>query len=263
MDQSWPILLFSKSVLKQNKYKEIVKFLGQAQELNCLDIGSDNGVMSYLLRKRGGIWKSADLDPRAVESIRALVKEGAYLITGSKTPFHDNEFDRVVVIDLLEHLEKDDECIPELYRIMKPGGEIIIHVPHLKNSLLRKFRLAIGQTDEKHGHVRPGYTAKSLEALLGSKFTILAQHTYSKFFSEFIDTLVTQGLRLFKKEKSSKGVLVIEEDLKKYKKMFKIYSLIYPIFWFFSKLDALLFWCSGYMLIAKAKTNKLLKSSES
>ena len=256
MDQNWPILLFSKSVLKQNKYKEIVQLLGYTQGLNCLDIGSDNGVISYLLRKRGGIWKSADLDSRAVESIQALVKENVYLITGSKTPFRDNEFDKVVVIDLLEHVQKDHECIQELYRIIKPGGEIIIHVPHLKNSFLRKFRLAIGQTDEKHGHVRAGYTEKTLEALLGAQFTILSRHTYSKFFSEFIDTLVTQGLRLFKKEKSSKGVLVVEEDLKKYKKMFKIYSLIYPMLWFFSKLDALLFWRSGYMLIAKAKINK-------
>ncbi|PSO97333.1 MAG: hypothetical protein BRC51_17305, partial [Cyanobacteria bacterium SW_12_48_29] len=53
MDQNWSVLLFSKSVLKQRKFKEITEFLGETNDLHCLDIGSDNGVISYLLRKRG------------------------------------------------------------------------------------------------------------------------------------------------------------------------------------------------------------------
>jgi hypothetical protein len=32
--------------------------------------------------------------------------------------------------------------------------------------------------------------------------------------------------------------------------------VLFPIVWIFCKLDALLFWCGGYMLIAKATANK-------
>ena len=41
--------------------------------LRCLDLGSDNGVVSLLLRERGGSWASGDLTEEAVASIRSLV----------------------------------------------------------------------------------------------------------------------------------------------------------------------------------------------
>jgi ubiquinone/menaquinone biosynthesis C-methylase UbiE len=257
-EQSWSVLLFNKSVLKQRKFKEITELLGETSDLRCLDLGADNGVISYLLRERGGSWKSADLDEQAVCLIRQLVKEDVFQINGISTTFNDNEFDRVVIVDLLEHIETEREFIDELFRIIKPGGELIINVPHIKNSLLRKVRLAIGQTDEKHGHLRPGYTVEQLAVLLKDKFQIVNHKSYSKFFSEFIDTLINFGLSLVKKGENSskKEILVTEKDISKYQKMFKVYSVIYPVFWVWSKLDTLLFWRSGYMLIVKAKINK-------
>lgn len=256
---NWHIALFNKSVLKQNKFKEIDTFLGNPEGLHCLDIGSDNGVVSYLLRKKGGIWKSADLDPVAVSSIQNLVGTDVFQIDGSKTPFAENEFDKIVIVDFLEHIPDDRAFLNEAFRILRPDGELIINAPHLRNTPLRKFRLAVGQTDEKHGHLRPGYTVPQLASMLGDKFTVVSHNTYSKFFSELIDIFVTFSYGLLKGEEASvsqKGVLVTGGDMKKYKKQFLVYSVLYPFFWSFSKLDNLLSPDSGYMLILKAKTNK-------
>lgn len=256
----WPIRLFNRSVLKQQKYNELVAMIGPSQGLACLDIGSDNGVISYLLRERGGRWKSADLDPQAVASIRELVGEEVYRLDGGRTPFRDNEFDGVVIVDFLEHISDDRGFVAELARIIKPGGFVIANVPHLKPSLLRRFRLAIGQTDEKHGHLRPGYSIESLRALLGDQFVIERHHTYSRFFAEAIDTLVVYAVSLLKRKKgdahTQKGLLVTGNDMKAYQSMFRLYSLIYPIIWLVSRLDALLFFRSGYMLIARARLQK-------
>jgi SAM-dependent methyltransferase len=258
IEHNWPVLLFSKSVLKQQKFEKITGLLGETAHLHCLDIGSDNGVISYLLRARGGTWKSADLDATAVASIYDLVKHNAFQIDGRRTPFHDAEFDRVVIVDFLEHIPTDQEFIDELFRIIKPDGELIVNVPHVKNSLLRKLRVLIGQTDEKHGHLRPGYTLESLATLLAPKFIIVSSMTYSKFFSECIDTLITLAFGLLKnKNKSSaKGTLVIKSDLVRYKKMFTFYSYLYPFVWCLAKLDKLLVWHSGYTLIVKAKVGE-------
>ena len=254
----WPLRLFSRSVLKQRKFREITDLLDDTRNLHCLDIGGDSGVISYLLRIRGGAWKSADLGDEAVWSIRSLVGADVFKINGSLSPFDENEFDRVVIVDFLEHIETDKEFVDELFRIMKPSGELIINVPNIKNSLLRKARLLVGQTDEKHGHVRPGYTLDDLVTLLGSKFSILCYRTYSKFFSECIDSCITLGVNLLKKGKSAseKGMIVTEGDLDQYRKAFHLYSIIYPVIWIIAKCDALLPCCQGYMLIAKARCNK-------
>jgi ubiquinone/menaquinone biosynthesis C-methylase UbiE len=259
VEQNWPIKLFNKSVQKQQKYKELCGMLGPVDGRHCLDIGSDNGVISYLFRQQGGTWKSADLDTHTVESIRGLVGEDVYQLDGGTTPFMEDEFDAVVIVDFLEHIPNDAEFVQELHRIIKPGGSLIINVPHQKDSLLRRFRNLIGQTDEQHGHLRPGYTPESLRALAEDCFTIQTQHTYSKFFSEFIDTMIVFGVSLLKRgkgEHSQKGNVVTGQDMSDYGKMFKLFSLIYPVVWVFSRLDHLLFFRSGYMLIARAQVNK-------
>ncbi|HBP87449.1 MAG TPA: class I SAM-dependent methyltransferase [Nitrospirales bacterium] len=254
----WPIRLFNKSVLKQRKYKEITEALGETAQLQCLDIGADNGVISYLLRQRGGHWKSADLDQTTVEAIQELIHEPVFRINDRTTPFADNEFDRVAVIDFLEHIPDDEAFIRELHRIVKPDGQVILNVPHIKTSLLRKIRLAIGQTDEKHGHLRPGYTPGDINRILGKQFQVLSEKTYSKFFSECIDTLITCAFDVLKKGKrtSAKGIVVTGKDLQRYQKVFTMYSVLYPFIWIISKLDHLLFFSSGYMLLVIAQNKK-------
>lgn len=254
----WPLRLFKKSVLKQRKYKELTEALGETSTLQCLDIGADNGVISYLLRQRGGHWKSADLDQTTVEAIQDLIHERVFQIDDRPTPFADNEFDRVAVIDFLEHIPNDEAFIRELHRIVKPHGRVVLNVPHIKPTLLRKIRLAIGQTDEKHGHLRPGYTPEDINRILGDHFQVVSEKTYSKFFSECIDTLITFAFDLLKRGKrtSAKGLVVTGKDLKQYQKVFTMYSLLYPIIWTISKLDTALFFTSGYMLLVVAQNKK-------
>jgi SAM-dependent methyltransferase len=245
-------------VLKQTKFREITELLGSTDGLDCLDVGGDNGVISYLLRRRGGMWKSADLDGTAVRAIRELVGDSVFQIDGGRTCFNNDEFDRVVIVDFLEHIHSDAEFAQELFRILKPNGELIVNVPYVKKSLLRKLRHAIGETDEKHGHVRPGYTADGLTRLLHGRFKIVFCKTYSKFFSESIDTFLTLAVSWTKKDDlaSSKGLLVTGRDLSGHRKMFRLYTFVYPFLWLMAKLDLLLFWTSGYMLIVKAKVEK-------
>jgi SAM-dependent methyltransferase len=264
METDWAIKLFNKSVLKQRKFKQITTFLGPTKKLHCLDIGGDNGAISYMLRGYGGDWASADLDPTSVDSIRNLVHTNVYQIDGSSTPFHSNEFDRVAIVDFLEHIQNDERFMAELYRILKPGGVLVVNVPNIKNGLLRRLRNALGQTDEKHGHLRPGYTLDSLEALFGDKFILIKSATYSKFFSELIDIVVVGIVSIVKRDKhenSKKGMIVTVQDIEGSSSVFRYYSLVYPFIKLFSMLDALLFFRSGYMLIASAQVNKFQKSA--
>lgn len=249
--EPWALALFRRSVLKQRKVAEIAGLLGPTDGLRCLDLGSDNGVVSLLLRRAGGRWASGDLTGEAVASIRELVGTEVHQVAGDRLPFADAEFDRVVVVDMLEHVPDDAAFLDELARVTRPGGRLIVNTPHAKDSTLRRLRHALGQTDEKHGHVRPGYTPEGLRRLFGTRFLLETHHTYSRFFSEVVDTGIQWGVERLGKKGSAKGLVVTGQDVRKHRRMFQAYSALYPVVWGFSRLDALVP-ASGYMLIARA-----------
>ncbi len=250
--RDWALALYRRSALKQRKVEEIVRALGPAEGLRCLDLGSDNGVVSLLLRERGGSWASGDLTEEAAGSIRSLVEHDVHLVAADCLPFPDAAFDRVVVVDMLEHAPDEAAFARELARVTKPGGRLVVNTPHLKRTALRRLRHALGQTDEKHGHLRPGYTPERLRELLSPAFELTAHRTYSRFFSEAVDTALNWGIERLGKQSSAKGMVVTGGDLARHRKAFRTYSLIYPFVWMVTRLDGLVP-ASGYMLIATAR----------
>jgi SAM-dependent methyltransferase len=48
---------------------------------------------------------------------------------GRKLPFEDHAFDSIFSSETFEHVFNLEEMIPELYRVLKPGGQMLITVP--------------------------------------------------------------------------------------------------------------------------------------
>src|SRR5687768_1544266 len=173
-----------------------------------------------MLRRRGGRWASGDLTDESVASIRELVGTDVHRVEGAALPFPDAEFDRVAVVDMLEHVADDRAFMSELARITRPGGRLVVNTPHLKNTLLRRLRHGLGLTDEKHGHLRPGYTAEDLRLLLAPHFELETHRTYSRFFSELVDTAINVALERLGKKGSAKGLVVTGGDVRRHGKAF-------------------------------------------
>lgn len=255
MARAWATSLFSRSILKQAKWKALARAAGDPAGKRCLDLGSDNGVVSLLFREQGGRWRSADLDPSAVASIRSLVGDPVELLSGPELPYHDAAFDLVVVVDLLEHLHDDARAASELARVVAPGGRLVVNVPHDRpRSPLRALRLALGLTDEKHGHVRPGYDRAALTRLLQGGFEDFAFRGAVGPFSEMLDIALSFALERKKGgPASAKGAMVTREDTASLGGAEKAYAALYPFFKAFSLLDHLVPFAPGALLVASAR----------
>ena len=253
--------LFQCSLLKKEKYQQLESWVGRVDKRVCLEIGSNNGAVSYLLRQLGGHWHSADLESKMVESIRRMVGDRVCQIDGCHLPFDDGAIDLVVIVDFLEHIADDHGFLEEVKRVLKPSGRLLVNVPNLvKGSILDKIRPRLGLTDERHGHVRHGYSLEGLSEILRQHgFGVLKGHTYSGTFAESIDTLL--GFLYLKKQQtkpappvtSAKGVVLDQADLQTLKKELKLYRLVYPLFFLVSRLDLLRGRQQGYKLIMEAQ----------
>lgn len=59
-------------------------------------------------------------------------------------PFRDDQFDRVICQDVVEHLENIPAVMAEIHRICRPGARVEIRTPH--------FTSFDGYTDPTHKH---------------------------------------------------------------------------------------------------------------
>jgi SAM-dependent methyltransferase len=244
--------LFRLSPLKQRKVAMVTEFLGPRGPGEYLDLGSDNGVVSLILREGGGRWSSADLSSETVQAIRDLVVERVEHFDGQTFPFATEQFSGIAVVDMLEHLEDEGPIVRELSRMLKPGGVLVVNVPNPIPGMLRSLRLAVGQSDERHGHRRAGYSIEQLTALLSPNFQLERSQSYGRWFSEVVDFAITAAVDLLKGgHRGVKGQVVTMGDLSKRAGSLKLYKVIAPLLNAMVKLDAFLPGDRGNMLIAR------------
>jgi hypothetical protein len=108
--------------------------------------------------------------------------------------------------------------------------------------------------------VRPGYTEAQLFAVLKDGFDVEQARTYSRFFTQLLDT----GIRWISERQQAnhdavKGTLLTEADFQRLEKSLKLYRVIFPFFWLAAQLDRLLVFTNGFMLIARARRRPWLK----
>ena len=77
---------FRISVLKQAKWRELSRAAGDVRGKRALDLGTDNGVIGLLFRKKGGSWSSADLTSHAVRRSQRVLGEPVAELTGPQLP---------------------------------------------------------------------------------------------------------------------------------------------------------------------------------
>ena len=98
--------------------------------LKVLEIGCSAGrnlsIFSETNEKYG-----IDISKRAIRIGKAL--GFGKLICGDARciPFKDEEFDLVIVLDILEHIENDNRCLLEIHRVLEKQGKLIVTVPAL------------------------------------------------------------------------------------------------------------------------------------
>lgn len=117
---------------------------------NVLELGAGIGETTHFLCDGSQTsWICVEPDPTLTAKIE-LKKQSSYLpaIVEVKTGFIDvidenATFDAIIYIDVIEHIEHDEQELIKAFRHLKPGGRLIILVP-AHNFLFNKFDKAIG-----------------------------------------------------------------------------------------------------------------------
>lgn len=146
-----------------------------------LDIGCGFGRHAYGAARQGASVIACDLAPEELKQVRSTyyamkqnneIDKGVEVasVVGDVTdlPFSDASFNQIVASEVLEHIVDDEKALSELFRVLKPGGEIAVTVPaFFPEKICWLFSEDYHAPKAEGGHVRI-YTKKELRAKLGS-----------------------------------------------------------------------------------------------
>ena len=106
-----------------------------------LDVGCGRGVNTSKLRRKTK--RIIGLDLKNYVKKKYLSDFKLVLGDGRKIPFKDKYFDFVTCWDVIEHIEEDELFLKEIYRVLKPGGRLLMSTPNkkrLSNRLIGLFK---------------------------------------------------------------------------------------------------------------------------
>lgn len=120
----------------KRRARKIIEELDPKKGDKILDLGCGDGFYLFLLSNLGLSLRltGSDFDQAGLEAAKRNLKNGKINLTQGDLmkhlPFANNEFDKIVLSEVAEHLPNDLKGFREVYSILKPDGILCLSVPN-------------------------------------------------------------------------------------------------------------------------------------
>lgn len=153
---------------KRHTIKTLLSHLPISSSARLLDVGCGTGA---LLNDLHNLYQVEGIDP-SHKAKEFCAEKNITISSGAAEclPYNDAQFKVITMSDVLEHVKNDAQAIYEAYRVLSPGGYLLITVP--------AHPLLFGKHDKALDHYRR-YTKKEIDMLLKSVPFKIKKITYT------------------------------------------------------------------------------------
>lgn len=111
------------------RLEDFVHRIGVKNGERVLDVGAGTGRISKILAARAGCIVDVDISEKMLKSARALLPNEPVLYLCADVCYlalPPDYFDKIICFSTFPHIQKPSQGIQEMYRVLKPGGKLLI-----------------------------------------------------------------------------------------------------------------------------------------
>jgi 2-polyprenyl-3-methyl-5-hydroxy-6-metoxy-1,4-benzoquinol methylase len=189
---------YQKTDFRWCNLRKIVKRLIVGKKI--LDAGCGTGHLTLDLLRADCDVTAIDYSDELVSFARKTISDAQYtanIFSCDLTSVKDHNlplFDSIVCLDVIEHIEKDDVALKNLYDLLKTDGTLILSVPAIKG--------IYGHRDKLVGHYRRYEKQELILKIEDAGFTLSAIHYWNfigllpvVFFEKLLHRRVNETVR--------------------------------------------------------------------
>lgn len=153
-----------------------IKTIQNNRVLKILDVGCGPGGTSVAFKTFGDV-TGIDFSTAA---LKIAIKRGLHVSKGSllTIPIKNESFDLISALDVIEHIEEEQEVLHEIKRMLAPDGHVLITVP--------AFQFLWSEHDIAVSHVRRYNAPQLKKSLHDAGFTIVRMSYFVSFVFPFV-----------------------------------------------------------------------------
>lgn len=125
--------------LADERRRHAAAYLDDAVPGRLLDVGCGSGAYAAAMRARGWTVRGTEFDPLAAETARSMhgIEVDVGELAGLAYP--DGSFDAITARHVIEHVREPVAFLAECWRILRPGGRLVIVTPNVDSLGHRHF----------------------------------------------------------------------------------------------------------------------------
>lgn len=150
-------------VIKPKPPTDLLEHLNLQTSARVLDVGGGTGRIALELVPHAGSVTILDLSPKMLREASRKPGLNGVLAPSEKLPYPDGSFDAVLMVDALHHVINQKASLQELFRVVKPGGRLVVEEPDIRTFMVKLIALG-----EKLAGMRSHFlTGEEISLMLG------------------------------------------------------------------------------------------------